>query len=63
MALGKLNEHPLTPHIPVFVLTGQDQLADNFLFLGAATIFAKPLEFEQLAEELGKFIPLPKLAC
>ncbi|MBX3437617.1 MAG: response regulator [Planctomycetaceae bacterium] len=49
-----------TAHIPVIVLTGQidPQLPGRMRNLGAASFLRKPVHFQRLLAEIGRFIPL-----
>lgn len=58
--LRRLKSHPLTQHIPVIVVSGQlrNDLEKEMLHLGAARCLAKPVRFQELLNELGKYIPI-----
>jgi signal transduction histidine kinase len=55
---ARLRSHPLTEKIPVIVVTGQANPAvkREFLSLGVSGYLVKPLEWQQLMDELGVFI-------
>ena len=56
--LRRLKANPMTRDIPVIVVTGvRDQsLKQRMLSLGAASFYAKPVDFETLHEELKQHI-------
>jgi CheY-like chemotaxis protein len=58
--LRRLKRNPVTRDIPVIVVTGvRDQkLEREMLQLGAAGFFTKPLDFQQLRDELEKHIDI-----
>ena len=58
--LRRLKRNPVTRDIPVIVVTGvRDQkLEREMLQLGAAGFFTKPLDFQQLRDELKKHIDI-----
>lgn len=58
--LDSLKRNSQTAHIPVIVLSGQrgDDLPGRVHRLGAVRFFRKPVLFEQLLEELSRYIPL-----
>lgn len=67
--IGKLQDHPLTKHIPIFVLTGLTiagrkdySLERELISLGAKRFFMKPPDFDEILRELRAFVPVRETA-
>ncbi len=59
--VGRLKSHPLTQNIPIIVLTGQDNLGLKRMVLGldVAGYLTKPLNLEQLIDNLREHVDVP----
>jgi CheY-like chemotaxis protein len=56
--LNRLKDNPITRDIPVIMITGvRDHVLERrVMAMGAAAFMQKPVNFERLREELGKYI-------
>jgi len=59
-ALRRFQENPVTENIPVIFLTGRQgaDLRRRLYAQGAAGFLSKPVDFEELVHELGRFIKI-----
>jgi len=59
--LGRLKDNPITRDIPVIMLTGKKDrfLERKLLGIGAARFFNKPVDFNELLDELRQHIDIP----
>jgi response regulator RpfG family c-di-GMP phosphodiesterase len=58
--LGRLKDNLVTRDIPVIIITGvKDKVLERrMLGLGAAAFFVKPVSFDQLKEQLSRYISM-----
>jgi len=58
LVLRKLKENPLTKDIPIIVLTGRkdQRLKQQMLTAGAAAYLTKPVDFDELLDQLARHI-------